>query len=342
MFVKIFSTMLCLILTVSCESGNFLEEYSQTSSDEALYIEAKKKINEFQWDEAIEILTNQLSASYQAKTQVKETLMQAYGGQCGISFFDFVEGLKSATSTKMFEMVMQIFAGRAVNSTACDNSLAVLHSLGGTAATRTNSQNLYAAILGLTRMATTLRAKFDTDASGLGNGTVDAGWNSCTAASVANRLSDADLDRIVTGVGLVFENLSALGDQLTSGSAGSTFQGAKTICETEITIPNIGNPVDWDPALVGQTWATVLGRPPGYTPTWVDFGLPSDFADALDCLNTYDAQVSAKMRRIFRRMISSTSTGFGTCDIANMSFNFDINTLTAAVTAECCPALAAP
>lgn len=332
--------MLVLSITTSCGKPNILTDYSVTTSDEALYLNAKTKMDNSDWDGAIAILTSSLSATYQARNDVKESLMHAYGGKCGISFLNLINSLKNVSSTKMFEFALQIYVGSTVDLTACDNAYTTLVSL-GTAATRTNDQNLFAAILGLTRMSATLHAKMDTDLAGLGNGVVDAGWDSCAVSSAVNRLSDAEMDRIVSGLGLIFENIAALGNALTSGSAGTAFTAAKTLCETPLAIPSVGQPSDWGVA-GGVTWSS-LGFATN-TPSWTDFGLPADVSTPLNCLNTDPALVPDKMRRIFRRMISSSSQGFGTCDLANVtvSVNTGVNPPTASVASNCCPALVSP
>lgn len=335
-FIILFS----LTITTSCGVPNVLTDYSKTDSDAALYLDAKTKIDSSDWDGAITILTTNLSAEYQSRSDVKETLMYAYGGKCGISFLSMLSKLKNVSSTKMFEFALQLFSGTTVDLTACDNAYTALASL-GTSAQRTNNQNLFAAILGLTRMAAAIHAKMDTDAAGVGDGIVDVGWDSCEISSAVNRLSDSDVNSVVSGVGLVFENLTALGSALTSGTAGSAFESAKTLCETPINMPAIGTPQDYG-VPGGTTWINL-----GFTtnsPTWVDFGLPPDIGDTLNCMNTDPSLVPDKMRRIFRRMISSSSVGFGTCDLANVTISVDTNVSPpqASVSSNCCPALVSP
>lgn len=335
-----FILCMSLVLTTSCGQPNVLTEYSNTDSDEALYLDAKNKMDEFDWDGAITIMTTRLSESYRDRTDVKTSLMHAYGGKCGISFFDFVNTLKDVSSTEVFKFTLQLFKEQTVDVEACDNAIATLRTIGATAAERTSDQNLFAAILGLTRMGTTLHARFDTESSGLGDGNADAGWNSCEVSSAAQRLSNDDMNRIVSGLGLIFENLTALGDALTSGSAGTAFDTAKTLCETPLTVPAIGIPHDWDPGIPDTTkWSDLPLDPPlPENPTWESLGFPSDFSDPIDCLNTDESLVSDKMRRIFRRMIASSSMGFGTCDLTSMDVDVDPNrTPIAEVAADCCP-----
>ncbi|MEN0058293.1 MAG: hypothetical protein AAGB31_05625 [Bdellovibrio sp.] len=278
--------ILNLAVTSSCDSNNVLTEYAQTDTDEALYLDARNYIDDFEWDKAIDILTTQLSAEYRAQTEVQETLMYAYGGKCGISLFDLIGNLKNVTSTKMFEFSLQIFAGKVVNTASCDNAFNTLMGLGSSSVNRTADQNLFAAILGLTKMSTHLHAKFDTDNGGMGNGVVDVGWNSCTASNSTLRLSDSEVNKIISGVGLIFENIAVLGAQLTSGTAGGSLTSALSTCES------------------------VLGTG--------------------NCSIVQESAVTPEIRRLFRRMISSSMMGFGTCDLTDM------------ITPSCCPGLSVP
>lgn len=358
--LNIFLVILCL-LTSSCDKPNVLTEYSKTNDDEALFLEAQKRMDNFEWDKAISILTTDLSADFRQKPKAQERLMHAYGGKCGISFFDMIQALKNVNSTKMFDIALKIFDQKVVNVAACDAAINVLHNLGATAAERTGSQNTFAAILGLTRMGTTIKAKMDRESSGLGNGQVDAGWNSCEISDATLRLSNADMNRVASGVGLMFENLVALGESLTSGSAGASFADAKALCETPINIPALGQPEDYSSGGFtippGTSW-TAFGLPA--QPTYTDLGLPPDFADPFSCTNTLDSAVPDKMRRLLRRLISSSSVGYGTCDLTQFELeptfvanpDFDplepidednlMGSVSLSIKAHCCEDLAAP
>ncbi len=83
---KIFIFILCMAITTSCDKANVLTEYSKTDTDEALFLESQIKMDDLDWDGAIDILANQLSTTYQARRDVKVRLMHAYGGKCGDFF----------------------------------------------------------------------------------------------------------------------------------------------------------------------------------------------------------------------------------------------------------------
>ncbi|KYG66023.1 hypothetical protein AZI86_02850 [Bdellovibrio bacteriovorus] len=345
---KILILVLSLVITTSCDKPNVLTEYSKTDGDDALFYESRKMMDSGNWDGAITILTTTLSPTFRSQTKVKERLMHAYGGKCGINFFNLIQSLKNVSSSKMFEFALELYATQQTDITACDNSIATLRELGATANLRTNNQNVYAALLGLTRMAVALKTKFDTESSGLGDGNVDVTWNSCDASAAASHLTDADVNRISTGIGLIFENLTYLSDELTAGSAGSAFDSAKTLCEA--TLPVIGSPSSYDanPLWAGKTWDQLPITPVlPVTPKYSDFGLPAYFDEPLSCTNTLDSAVTENMRIIMRRLIASSDMGFGSCNISGITVDFTFDTSgmppyprpEGSIVSSCCPNL---
>ncbi|MGZ3770209.1 MAG: hypothetical protein ACXWRZ_14620, partial [Bdellovibrio sp.] len=57
-------TVLILMITTSCGQPNVLKGYSSNvQSDEALFLDAKNKLDSSDWDSAISIITTSLSAS---------------------------------------------------------------------------------------------------------------------------------------------------------------------------------------------------------------------------------------------------------------------------------------
>lgn len=338
---KIIILLLSLTITTSCDKPNVLTEYSKTDGDDALFLEAQRKMDNFDWDGAIAILTTDLTPAFRATVKAKERLMHAYGGKCGISFFNMIDKMKNINSSKMFDVALKVFDGQQVDLASCDASIAVLHDLGASAASRTGDQNTFAAILGLTRMGVTVKTKMDTESSGLGNGTVDAGWDSCVAASVANRLTDAEIDRVATGVGLIFENIAALGSEIAGTNAGDALDDAAGLCSLPITFPTIGTPQSHG-APMGVTWIS-LGLPTN-TPTYQDFGIPAYMLEPISCVNTVDANVNQITRIVMRRLIASSAAGFGACDVSNInvSMNTAVSPPKIVITSNCCPNLDPP
>lgn len=286
---KLLVTVLMCSFISSC-GPNAFTQFSSQNSDEALYQNALKKVDALDYAGAIDIIQNQMGAAYRAKTNVQETLMGAYAGKCGMSFVTLISGMSSA-SGGIFKIALGAFGGIVVDTAACDSAVTVLQGL-GTSTTRTQNQNLYAAILGLAKLGVNLHASMDQESSGAGDGAVDAGWDSCPApgSSTAGQLTDAEVKKVIVGVGLIFENIAALITAMGSGNAGvSALDSAKTQCE----------------AVAGAGNCTITDE--------------------------NSAAITPTMIRLFRRMISSSTLGLGSCDLSVLG-----------PPPNCCPGIAFP
>ncbi|UOF01089.1 outer membrane protein assembly factor BamD [Bdellovibrio reynosensis] len=224
---RIFIIFLSAVLTTSCGDPNLLTEFSETDSDEALWVDAKKHIDDLEWDSAIDIIENQLSAGYQERIDVKEGLAGAYVGKCGLTFLEIVSGMTDAPSSNLFEYFMGIFKDMELEPEHCETAIEIIQGL-GTVSQRTQDQNLFLAILGIARLGVTLSYKLDQVDH---DGQMDANSNVCNDHSggqlspwpmpvyqfmprqtpvPAHYLNDADMRKIVSGFGLIIENLAAL------------------------------------------------------------------------------------------------------------------------------------
>lgn len=267
-FKNILVIFICMGLASSCTKPNVFEDLASKDSDEALYIDAQKDIDALKWDDAIDILENQLSAGFKVRRDVLNTRAGAYAGKCGLKFTTLVNGLKNASggSANIFPYIMNLFTGVTVTPGACDSAISIMQQIGDVNA-RTADENLFLSILGLTRVATTLAAKLD---SVNHDGVMDAGSNVCDEwiagvpqnpwtnaeaplnsylpplAAPAHFLAKSDIQKIVAGVGLITENIQALTSLL--GSGNSVIDAVNNITAT---CASVGITCDsTDPALV--------------------------------------------------------------------------------------------
>lgn len=288
------------MLSTSCGQPNLLSDFAQTDSDQALYIEAKKKIDDMAWDDAISIIENRLSASFQAQANVKETLAGAYVGKCGLTFFELVDGLSNASPTRIFEYFMGVFKNMTLTPDACEEAIAIIESIGGVSE-RTQDQNLFLAILGVARIGVTLSYKLDQEDH---DGVADSTFNVCheyadqdsdgdidkddiltrwpdpiydkliqkPVPAPEHYLTDDDVKKVVTGFGLIMENLASLSEAIgeTSDTMGS-LEGIKAECENAV-------------------------------------GGACDITDP--------TAVTAQIAYAFRLLLDATDWGFGSCDLA--------------------------
>lgn len=290
--------ILCMGLAASCTKPNVLEDLASKNSDEALYIDAKKQIDDSAWDNAIAILENQLSAGFKARRDVLNTRAGAYAGKCGIKFTTLVNGLKNASggASKIFPYMMGIFSGVTVTPAACESAISLMQQIGDETVRDTN-ENLFVSILGLARIATTLANKLDSVDH---DGVIDASTNVChewaaaaphnalwpwtdpillaafpPPAMPAQYLTDSEIQKIAAGVGLIIETLPALSSVIGGGNSLVTaVAGVTALCASVGT---------------GAGGITVV------------------------CDETIPALVTNNSIYAFRALLDSNSLGFGTC-----------------------------
>lgn len=307
---RIFILVLCLTLSTSCSAPNVLTEYSQTDTDEALFYEAKKKIDALEWDEAIDIIENQISDGYAAKVKVQEALAGAYAGKCGFTFVDILNGLMNSPSSSIFPFFMSIFAGNTLDPAACDESIRIISSF-GTVLQRTQDQNLFLTILGIARVGTSLGAKLDPTSDGVADGVYGTDYNVChnysagsatdgypgamippmpaPPAEPTRSLTDTEVKNVASGIGLIFENMSALAAALSGDNSTLTaLEDALASCES--------------------------------------------VAGAGNCTATNESAVSAELLFAMRYLLDTGDMGFGSCDPTKAFPD----------ASACCPALKPP
>lgn len=318
-FFRFFNILVFLFAT-SCDAPNSLTEYSSTDKESALLYAARKAVDNSQWDKAIGIITQEMSALERERVSSKETLMLAYGGKCGIRFFDLVNQLKNTQTGTVFEIMLKLYANKALNNTSCEQSYLTLQSLGDNPADRSKNSNIYAALLGMTQVSATLKAKFDTDNQGGGDGYADGVIDACVNTNANLRLTDDDMKTIAIGMGLFLQNVSAIGSDIAGGSIIGSLQDVEQLCSV---------PID------------VTGIPGGIT-------VPPEFLEPIECLSTKASQVTPKHVRLIRRMVESSVYGFSpanyggnACDISVLTPDLS-DPLNPKLVAQCCPLLEVP
>ena len=248
-FKRIFILIVTLSVTTSCGTENVLSEVSNKETDEAYYIDAKKELDNMQWDSTVTIITSKMSANYQARRDVKMTLASAYAGKCGLIFMDLIQGMTNNPSSAMFQFFMGVWGGKTVNPDSCELAIGVLQGI-GTKTQRTTNENLFLSLLGVARIGTNLVANLDngdhngamdTDATvchgdAAGTGTA---WQSPLSTffptppgGMTQYMTSNNMKRVAAGLGLILENLDALTGALGSGSSLDGIDDISTMCST--------------------------------------------------------------------------------------------------------------
>lgn len=222
--------------------GNLFQLTAKKDTSEAIYQDARTALNSLDYDTAISKITElqtKDSTFYLRCEKVdgikicpREDLAGAYASKCGLNFVSFVSSLTSSSGSP-FLFFMQKFKSIAVSPSNCYEAQKVIETFAASSSGRTSEQNLFMAILGMAKMGTYLREVADVDQ----DGSTDATFDSCSSS----KISDNSLRHVISGMGLVIDNLAAVSAVLSGNSSALTdLDTIKTACGSAcaITDPN--------------------------------------------------------------------------------------------------------
>lgn len=219
---------------LSCGGSNYLSEMSSKTSDEALYNEALKLVDQKKYDEALSYIAR-MSEEAQTYTPVVQTVAGIYAGKCGLDFLDFVS--KIGDSEPPFKLFMKGFRGTSLAMEHCQTAQDIIEDyLGDSAVVRVTNLgedvggnvNTFMAILGMTKIGGQLRAVADQDGSGgNGDGSVDASFNACQTTSI----TDTQVAQVGTGFALILDNFATIAAVLSDDNS-NLLEGMQTLCSS--------------------------------------------------------------------------------------------------------------
>lgn len=225
--------LLSALLFVSVGCSNIFKAAANKDTDEAKLEDVRKLLNERSWDEALAKLET-LSEAEKLNSSTLETWASVYAGKCGLEFATYFNNLSQASlgSTTMFKYLMNAFTGVSVDPTSCANAQAKIEQISSTPAGRTAGQNLFMAILGMVKIGTNLRSVADVNGTGnLGNGLADTPADGGTYDSCDDtKLTDLQAASVMSGLGLVIGNLTALTTALSGGDVSDVFESIDSLC----------------------------------------------------------------------------------------------------------------
>jgi hypothetical protein len=279
------SYFLVVSLTLSALAcGNTYSALANKTSDDAIYENVQQLADEKDWAAALTAI-NTLSAGKKSDPAVIETWAGLLAGQCGldfISYFNTVSTGSLAGSTPL-KFLMNAFTQVAVNPGSCQLAQAKMEEISTNPANRTQSENIFMAILGMVKIGTYLRADADKDGSGnLGDGSADtgAGYDSCSSLSIP----DADVTQVITGIGLVSNNSAALSAVVPASAIGTAMASISAACGATCSKTDSTTVTGADITLVRDILKTgVSTADPTYQLGIDDTCNPSDLASLLAC-----------------------------------------------------------
>ncbi|MBL7543897.1 MAG: hypothetical protein JNL11_08775 [Bdellovibrionaceae bacterium] len=238
---KIFLASGLVMVLVGC-GGNLFQLTAKKDTPEAIYQDARDALNEQEYDVAIAKILDLKAkdAAFYARCEKvdgikicpREDLAGAYASKCGLNFVTFVSSLTSSTGSP-FLFFMQKFKNVAVSPSHCYEAQKVIETFGATSGVRSSEQNLFMAVLGMAKIGTHLRDVADVNQ----DGTTDTTYNSCDASSISTDY----LRQVISGMGLVIDNVAAVSAVLSGESdALADLEQIKQDCGSAcaITDPN--------------------------------------------------------------------------------------------------------
>ncbi len=212
----------CVALVSSCT--NLFEGSAVKTGDAAILLEARKKMDAYDWTGAIAKIAS-LSAVYQAKREVKALLASAYAGRCGLDFLTIANNLENPGASNLFEILVAAFPGAtAAQVTDCELAETTLKGIDTVATNRNADENVLMAFVGFAKMAVIASHHLDTNADGLANNAVDP----CT-------LSDADAAELVTGLANALTSLAAATVDIGGDATASITEGCDALNDIDPT-----------------------------------------------------------------------------------------------------------
>ena len=257
--------------TSACE--NILEDSAKTNTDEALFFEAKKLLNDADYTGAI-VQFERMSASYLASREVVPHYASAYAGRCGLSYLGFVESLGSIGTTKLFRFLMNTYPGSVASQvTDCMTAESIMLTAVSDPALRTVDENLLVTFTSFTKIGTILNTYADTD----NDGSPDGGFDACNAGSLA----EADARQVATGLAIALAALQEAASETTIGS-GETSTLTSGCADLAVLAPTFDFCTVTDPATLSADQIKGI-RSVIQENEWVGIGSCNDTLDNCLC-----------------------------------------------------------
>jgi hypothetical protein len=170
---------LAVISTLFCAcSVNLFQGFANTSSDEALLIDAKTLIDQKNYTKAL-LNFPQMSTAYQSREDVIVLQASAYAGQGGLDFLNFAYQLQNnLQGTNIFTFLFKAFenGSAAKMSSLFQAQNLILSKISSNAASLTNDENVLLAMIEFAYVGYVISRYADTNS----NGIPDPGVNVCT------------------------------------------------------------------------------------------------------------------------------------------------------------------
>lgn len=190
------------------------------NSDDALMYEARQKVNDGDYDGALEVIAN-LSTSRRQSHEGRVLEATALSGKCGLDFIKLAKDIVDGIDANQLFKVLGANMRAATSYDYCAQAETVL--LGTQASEMTSDDQIFLVFLEFAKLGAILAASGAIDA----NGSVVPTYDSCTD------LDDDATGHIGTAITIAINAIAASGISV----AGSTTEVVKQLCDAIDTLP---------------------------------------------------------------------------------------------------------
>lgn len=204
---KIIALLSTALLSFSC--SNILEPTAKTDTEQAVFFEAKKALNDRNYASAITLLQS-LGPTFLSQRNVALIYASAYSGRCGLEFVTLVEALSNSSTDNLFLFLQSTYPGGTDTRIAdCLASEAILNGFGDYTQ-RLSDENILMGFSSLTKVGTILSRYADVDSDGV----TDAAFDHCSTTD----FPDSAVREIGTGVANAVLSITSVASDISSGT----------------------------------------------------------------------------------------------------------------------------
>ena len=216
--MRVFTLLICILALGSC-TRNYFDEFAKKDTKEALFFDAKLKLDESDFSTAIARF-NSLSTNhpgYYADNSMASLHASAYAGRCGLDFISLLTNIQNAPPGALFSLLMSSFPGATTTSyTDCLDAENLLETIGDHTV-RSGDENLLMAFLSLAKIGVILSSRADAD----DDQATDAGFDQCNTT----HLPTIEAREIGSGLSHMILSLAAVGTSYIDVSEITTMCG---------------------------------------------------------------------------------------------------------------------
>lgn len=224
---NIFLILFFIFTLVACE--NIFDEVAKKDTEQALFYEAKLKLNARDYSGAIAIMQS-LDPVFLARRDVSLVYASAFSGRCGLEFVELVQDLSNMGSATLFLFLMNTFVGGTDEKiTDCLAAEARLKDIGNQTQ-RTSDENILMGFSSLTKVGTIVSRYADLNSDGI----TDPAFDHCSTAE----FPDSAVREVGTGMANAILSIAAVASDISSDALANITNSCNLTSELNVFCTN--------------------------------------------------------------------------------------------------------